>query len=152
MAGEQSPSFWNELILQPQLSAAEKDLRDRFVIQYLVDYDAYSAALRVGFLKSVAHTYASELMEDPYVARQISSKELERKTNEATLGSKQSQIESWYLREANYRGPGSSHSARVAALNSLAKIHKLIDPESEQGARDEALVRAFREMATKLPV
>lgn len=156
MAGEQpGMSFWNDLILQPALSPHEKQLRDRFVNEYLVDYDAWAACVRVGFIKSVAMTYASELMEDPYVRREISRLEKERVVTAADEKGKatmHSQLESWYLREANYRGPGASHAARISALNSLAKIHKLIDEEGDGAARDEALVRAFRDMATKLPV
>lgn len=154
MAGEQpGMSFWNELVLQPALSPVEKELRDRFVAQYLIDYDAWAAALRVGFMKSVAMTYAQELMEDPYVRREISRLEQQKAANpEKEKDSKQRQIESWLVAQANYRGPGASHAARVSALCALGKIHKLIDPEGDTAARDDSLIRAFREMATKVPV
>lgn len=156
MAGEQTGmSFWNELLLQPQLSPAEKDLRDRFVMQYLIDYDAYAAALRVGFLKSIAFTYAQELLEDPYVRRELARLEREAVAEappEKAQANEQSQLKAWYRREANYRGPGASHSARVSAINSLAKIAKMLDDEGDTAARDNDLIKAFREMATKMPV
>lgn len=157
MSEQQQPgmSFWNDMVLQPSLSPTEKELRDRFVTQYLIDYNAWAACVRVGFIKSVALTYASELMEDPYVRREISKREQERSVVTADEGAKakmHSQLESWYLREANYMGAGASHSARIAALNSLSKIHKLLDTEGDTSARDESLIKAFRDMATKLPV
>lgn len=156
MAGEQpGMSFWNEMVLQPSLSPAEKQLRDRFVTEYLIDYDSWAACVRVGFIKSVAMIYAGELMEDPYVRREISRRELDRTvttTDENKKSKMHSQLESWFLREANYRGPDSSHSARISALNSLAKIHKLLDSEGDTSARDESLIKAFKEIATKLPV
>lgn len=153
--GEPQPgmSFWNDLVLQPALTPAEKQLRDRFVTEYLDDYDAWAACLRVGFMKSVAFTYAQELMEDPYVRREIARREKEAVSNpEQQKSNKQRQLEAWYNREANYRGPGASHAARVSAINSLAKIHKLIDSEGDTAARDDALIRAFREIAGKVPV
>lgn len=152
MAGEQPGSFWNELVLQPVLSPAEKDLRDRFVTQYLIDYDAWAACLRVGFLKNVAMTYAQELLEDPYVRREITRLQAEPINLEQQKASKQARLEAMYWEQATYRGVGASHSARVSALNSLSKIHKLIDTEGETAARDDQLIQAFREMATKVPV
>lgn len=156
---EQQPgmSFWNDMVLQPSLSPAEKQLRDRFVTEYLVDYNAWAACVRVGFIKSVAMTYASELMEDPYVRREISRRELERRVvttdvDENAKARTHSQLESWLLREANYMGQGSSHSARIAAINTLAKIHKLLDGDNDTSAKDESLIKAFRDIAVKLPV
>lgn len=154
MAGEQpGMSFWNELVLQPALSLAEKQLRDRFVTEYLVDYDAWAACLRVGLMKSVAMTYAQELLEDPYVRREITAREKAKAANpEQEKVEKQRQIEAWLVQQATYRGPGASHAARVSALGTLAKIHKLIDLEGEGAARDESLIKAFQDMATKVPV
>jgi phage terminase small subunit len=152
--GEPQPgmSFWNELVLQPALTPAEKQLRDRFVTEYLIDYDAWAACLRVGFIKSVAMTYAQELLEDPYVRREITRRQSEPVNLEQQKASKQARLEAMYWEQATYRGVGASHSARVAALNSLSKIHKLIDPESDAASRDEALIAAFRDMAGKVPV
>lgn len=154
MAGDTSGmSFWDERVLQPSLSPAEKQLRDKFVVEYLIDYDPYGACLRVGFVKSVAFHYAAEMMDDPYVRRQISAREkLKAENPELERVEKARQIEAWLIKEATNNGPNSKHSARVSALVNLAKIHKLIDPESDGAARDENLIRAFREIATKVPV
>lgn len=152
MAGEQPGSFWNELVLQPTLSPTEKDLRDRFVTEYLKDFDAWKACLRVGLMRSVAMQYAQDLLDDSYVAREIQRRRTLPMNLEEQKPTKQAQIESLYWEQATYRGVGASHAARVSALNSLSKIHKLIDDEGDTTARDDALIRAFREMATKLPV
>ncbi|HEY3473407.1 MAG TPA: hypothetical protein VGK56_02295, partial [Anaerolineales bacterium] len=59
MAGEYQ-RYWDPAVMELQLSPVEKDLRDRFVSEYLFDYDAYAAAVRIGFLKTVALTYAQD--------------------------------------------------------------------------------------------
>jgi hypothetical protein len=144
--GQQPPNFWNEMILAPPvLSPQEKALRDKFVTEYLNDYDAYGAAIRIGYFKGLALTYATEFMEDPHVRREITRREQEKATNpEAELQMTQRQVKAWLHREANYRGPGASHSARVQSLNSLAKIVKILDPEGDAAARDEALIKAVK--------
>lgn len=146
-------SFWDPRVLQTTLSPAEKQLRDNFVTQYLIDYDAWAACLRVGFVKSVAMTYAQELMEDPYVRREITRREAEKAANpEEEKQGKTRQIEAWLVQQATYRGPGASHAARVSALKALAEMHKMINSDNEGVGREAALINLFRDLATKVPV
>lgn len=147
-------NFWDSLVMQQQLSPREKALRDLFVTQYLVDYDAWAAAIRIGFLKSVAGQYAQELMEDPYVRQEIAKRQQTAVANpEADRNAKKRQVEEWLIQAANYRGPGASHAARVTALANLGKIYNMLDSEADTDAsKQENLIKAFREMATKMPV
>lgn len=122
-------NFWDELVMQPVLSQAEKALRDKFVDEYLLDFDSYAAALRVGFLKSVANEYASQFMEDVYVRQRIMQRQTQTEASpkEATK-MRRRLTEMALLREANYRGEGASHSARVSALAKLASIYDMDAP------------------------
>jgi hypothetical protein len=145
--------LWNELVMQPSLSPREKALRDQFVEQYLIDYDAWAAAIRIGFLKSVAAQYAQELMECPYVRQQIIERQFADAQNpDAALKNEQKQIKASLMREAHYRGPGSSHGARVQALGKLAALAKMEGAEDEGVDKELALITAFKQFAQKVPV
>lgn len=119
-------SLFDALVMQSALSPVEKDLRDKFVTQYLVDYDAWAATIRCGFLRSVAVEYAGQLMQDPYVQRELARKQLEESADpKATAKLKKRQTEAALLREAHYKGVGSSHAARVSALAKLCNIYDM---------------------------
>jgi len=102
----------------------EKSLRDFFVKEYLTDYDAVQAAIRVGYPKSIAREYAVRFMEEPYVLREIAKKEAAPGTEDEEAILKK-RIMAGLIREANYRGPGSSQAARVAALAKLAHLNNM---------------------------
>lgn len=145
--------FWDERVLQPALSPTERELRDRFVEQYLIDYSPYSACLRVGFVKSIATQYAQELMDDPYVARQIAIRERAKAANPEVEKTERSRmVEALLIKEATNTSGESKHAARVSALGLLAKMYKLVDQDTDGAGRDEKLINAFREIATKVPV
>lgn len=129
MAEDKGPNFWNEMVLSPVLTSSEKALRDKFVTEYLIDYDAWAAALRVGFIKSVAATYAEELMADPYVRQQLTERQRKIAADpKAEALENRRRTEMALLREAHYKGPGSTHSARVQALAKLASIYDMDAP------------------------
>lgn len=99
----------------------EKALRDLFVKEYLVDYDSIGAAMRVGYNRGIAKEYAVRLMDEPYVMRQIAKQEgAPIEESEDVL---KKRIMAGLIREANYRGAGSSQAARVAALGKLAQLN-----------------------------
>lgn len=102
-------------------SYREKALRDMFITEYLVDYDEVAAAIRCGYGSSYARDYAVKFMHESYVQKQIKSKELVNK--EDGPEELKQRIMAGLIREANYRGPGCSQSARVAALSKLASLN-----------------------------
>jgi hypothetical protein len=121
--------FWTEDALAPQLSEGEKQLRDRFVNEYMVDFDQKAAAIRVGFLPSFAEQYASVFMQESYVQQKIAEKQKESATDEKVESEEtKRRIRAALLRESNYRGPGSSHAARVGALGKLTQIYGMEAP------------------------
>lgn len=124
MAGQyDSARYWDPLVMQQGLSPEEKQLRDNFVTEYLKDYDAWAAAVRVGYLHNVAHEYASYLMQEPYVQREIQRKQAEIVGNTKEVEKhERHMVKQWLVEQARYKGPGSSHSARVQALSKLCNI------------------------------
>lgn len=118
-------------------SAKEKALRDLFVAEYLVDYDEFRAAQRCGFNAQFAREYARKFMDEPYVASKISALRTAPTVDEnALLSYNQRRVREGLVTEAHYRGPGSSHAARVSALKALAELTGMVKkPEAKtQGA------------------
>lgn len=108
--------------LHPELTESEKQIRNAFVREYLEDYDHIAAAIRIGFMKSFAEDYAHKFMAEPYVQNRIKELELDAGI-ETDADRTKRQILAGLKREANYRGEGSSHGARVTALTNLAKLY-----------------------------
>lgn len=111
------------------MTAREKELKDWFVREYLIDYNFKAAAIRIGFNDGLAAEYGQKFRYDPYVQRQITqSMRAEPHDKEAVESQRSQQIMGSLVREANYSGPGASHSARVTALSKLATIHGMDAP------------------------
>lgn len=101
------------------LTKQERSLRQRFVEEYLADYDAIAAAIRLGYQEAFAQQYAKQFLAEPYTLKLIKEKEAEFGilTEEDQHRKK---IVAGLYREAHNRF--NSGSARVAALTQLAKI------------------------------
>jgi hypothetical protein len=112
--------------LADTLTASERALRDQYVREYLIDYDALAATTRVGYRASMAKEYSIRLMQDPYVLQQIRLKQAADEDETPEVMKKR--IMAGLIRESNYRGPGCSQAARVAALAKLASIHGMDAP------------------------
>lgn len=112
-----------------ELSTREKELRQKFVEQYLIDHDEVNAAVRCGYLRSVAIEYGTRLMGEPYVQQLIA----EAKITPAIDPEEEDEVNKRRIlnslfREADDRGEDASHSARVSALAKLAAIHGMDAP------------------------
>lgn len=101
------------------LTKQERSLRQRFVEEYLTDYDAFAAAIRLGYQEAFAQQYAKQFLTEPYTLKLIKEKEAEFGilTEEDQHRKK---IVAGLYREAHSRF--NSGAARVAALTQLAKI------------------------------
>jgi hypothetical protein len=102
-------------------SERELKLRDKFVKEYLKDYDALGAAMRVGYSRSIAKEYAVRFMDEPYVIRKIESQKT-TPFDEMNEDQMHKMIKAGLYREANDRGMGSTQPARVAAWAHLARL------------------------------
>lgn len=101
------------------LTKQERSLRQRFVEEYLADYDPVAAAIRLGYQEAFAQQYAKQFLAEPYTLKLIKEKEAEFGilTEEEQH---RKRIVAGLYREAYNRS--NSGSARVAALTQLAKI------------------------------
>lgn len=125
--------------MEPELSEKEREIRDRFVDEFLVDRNPYSACLRIGYMSAFALEYSKRFMQESYVQKRIK----EREFNIGIVGEESEEIKdenrkriiASLNREAHYYGPNSSHAARVSALSKLAAIYgvdKLENPDDDE--------------------
>lgn len=117
------------------LTKQERALRQRFVEEYLTDYDAFAAAIRLGYQEAFAQQYAKQFLTEPYTLKLIKEKEAEFGilTEEDQHRKK---IVAGLYREAHSRF--NSGSARVAALTQLAKIIGIEAPVKSEVKLTEA--------------
>lgn len=118
-----------ECKVQPTLTKSEMALRDKFVIEYVKDYNALDAAIRIGYTLAFAKEFAPRFMSESYVLNQIKKQETAPEgidfENEDAL---KRQVYASLWREANFHGAGSSQAARVAALSKLSAFHGMDAP------------------------
>lgn len=120
MAENTSGHDWEAMAtMEPQLSPAELALRDNFVFQYLIDFDPYQAAVRVGFLSNLALSYAQRFMGEGYVLRKIAELSRACPDNENEQRKRDESLTLNTLRQAMQNGP---YASRVAAARELANI------------------------------
>lgn len=127
----------------------ELEQRDKFVTEYIKDYNSYGAAIRIGFMDDLALEVAKTFLNEPYVQRALSQAENQRSSMLQTVQDDKENLNvlphgfvphdevmdkqrilSGLFREAFYKGPGAAHSSRVSALTTLAKIYKLDKEEN----------------------
>jgi hypothetical protein len=115
----------------PKLTASEMVLRDRFVKEYLQDYDAFRAAIRIGYTVPYAKEFSIRFMNEPYVLNKLRELETQPEDDYDEISQKK-KIVSALWREANNQGSGSSQSARVAALSKLSAFYGMDAPSRSQ--------------------
>jgi phage terminase small subunit len=98
------------------------DKQSRFVSEYLVDFDSTNSAKRAGYSERSARTIGCDNLNKPYIKIEI-KKRIEALCDASFLS--RDLIVLALLREAHDRAEGSSPSARVSALDKLAKIFGL---------------------------
>jgi len=111
------------------LTKQEKALRQRFVAEYLADYDSVGAAIRLGYQEVFAQQYAKQFLTEPYTLKLIKEKEAEFGILTEDDQHRKKIVAGLY-REAYSRF--NSGSARVAALTQLAKIIGIEAPVKTQ--------------------
>lgn len=124
------------LRIEAPLNDKQKALRDAFVNEYVKDYDAFRACIRMGFLATFASDQAGIFMKDGYVLRMLAhikrSAIVPNEEDEAEMLSN--------LREIALNG--SSASARVSASKQYMEAKGYIKPD---GGGDEAKTLAIIE-------
>ena len=92
----------------------------RFCSEYPIDLNGTRAAIRAGYSPNGAEVTGHRLLRNTKVAAQI-DKALQERVERTELSA--DEVIEGLRREANYRGDGASHSARVQALSWLGR-HK----------------------------
>lgn len=130
--------------LEAPLTAQETLLRDAFVSEYLKDFNAHQACIRLGFQPTFATGWAKRLWEDGYVQRKIAH------MTRVPVASPEQDAADRALVEVTLRRvmQTGSDSARVAAARQFSAMRGWA---ADDGAGDEDLVEQFRRLAQALP-
>lgn len=102
------------------------DKQQRFVDEYLVDFNATQAAIRSGYSEKTARAIGAENLTKPDIAKAIQSAMLQKK--QRTELDADFVIKS-LMAEAMEQGERSSHAARVQALAHLGKVLGIFAPD-----------------------
>lgn len=131
MVANSTGGFWDTQVMESGLSSKEQELRDLFVEQYFYDFDPVAAALRVGFLPSVANTYARQFMNEGYVLRQIEKHRTQTPENEDAQMERDQQLVFNTLRQAAMNGPFASRVQAAAKLGSFRGMDAIIKTQND---------------------
>lgn len=101
--------------LTPQM----KSKRDRFISEYVKDFNGPMAYIRAGGPSTTAVKMSGEYLREPYVSQQVWA--VIDSMEEAEIINRK-HILAGLVREAQFQGQGASHGARVSAWAHLAKI------------------------------
>lgn len=132
-------------LLAPNLSEEEKALRDMFVIEYVKDYDAFQACIRLGFMAAYANEYSQRFLEEPYVQQQIAAVQRKQQLGDDDQREQDRMLIMSVLRQALQNGP---YASRVAAAKQLAVMHGLDQIENDSG--EKQLIDAFKDFAANI--
>jgi phage terminase small subunit len=129
--------------LEQPLTTQEQLLRDHFVAEYLKDFNAYQAAIRIGFQATFAVEWARRLFECGYVQRKI-----QHMTRTQSIEDAQAKklIENELLRIAQC----GSDTARVAAMREFNAMKGWSKPDGASDSADD-LIAVFKDLAQQLP-
>jgi hypothetical protein len=133
---------------EPEPNDQEKALLDKFVIEYLKDFDPYQACLRIGFMPAFAAEYCKLYMAKPYVQRQIADHKSKPANTTEDVIERDKQLILNTLRLTLQHGPLQS---RTAAAKILAGIHGIDQAPDRTGDELAKLVDTFRDIAKHLP-
>lgn len=132
--------------LEPALNEQQIFLRDNFVQQYLIDFDAYKACLRLGFQAVYAVQHSHILINDGYVQRKLAY--LTRMPEEDPMEEAADKaLCKMTLRKVMHNG---SDSARVSAVGKMTVIHGW-DHQAGDDSTDDDLAEMFKRVAEMLP-
>ena len=141
------PSFDPLLYLESEPTAQEKALYDKFILEYVKDFDAFAACIRVGFVPTFAMEYCKVFMTKPYILRKI----IEHKTTpveDTNEMAKDRALILATLREAMQTG---NQQVRVAASAKLMALHGLDQTPDKTGDALEKIVDQFKQISKDLP-
>lgn len=134
--------------LQPELSEQDKAIRQRFVEEYLKDFQPLQACSRLGFQLAYANAFAKQFMGEPYVHWLVMETLRSRSVDSEDEIEQDRRLIIRTYREAAQKGP---YNSRVSAANALAKLRGWPIEQSEETG-EEDIINALRDFASKAPL
>jgi len=128
-------------------TAQQKALWDKFVEEYLKDFNSLEAAMRVGFNMTFAQEYSRIFMGQPYVQRLIMHHKMQPIDEKTEVEIEKSLIIAT-LKECMQNGQPAT---RVVAAKTLAGIRGLDQAPDRSSEELEKLVDSFKEIAKSVP-
>lgn len=132
-------------LAEQELTPQEVALRERFVEEYFVDYDAFKAAIRCGFQPTFAAEWHKRLFQDVYVQRRMAEERAKKRKIDDEMARARADSN---LEQLTYIG---SEASRVAALRLLYDSKGWTKADTTGDAAQD-LVDAFKDIAQRLPV
>jgi transposase len=129
--------------VEQPLTEQEKLLRDYFVAEYLKDFNAFQATIRIGFQASFALDWSRRLYECGYVQRKIQHM---TRTQKIADEEAKTLLENELLRIAQC----GSDTARVSAIREYNAMKGWSKPDGVSESADD-LIAVFRDLAQHLP-
>lgn len=102
--------------------------QERFVQEYLIDGNATQAAIRSGYSEKTAHNIGGENVKKPAIMAAIAAGQAARA---ARVQVSADYVLQRLMMEAEREGEGSSHAARVSALEKLGKTLAMFTDKTE---------------------
>lgn len=122
-----SSEAWTWTMMEPAPTEREKALRDRFVTEYLVDFDATLAASRVGFQHAFAKDWGQKFLKESYVQQRVQELQHSLAPEEPSMEEyNRKRIIAVLSREMH--NPYTTGSARVAAASKLMSFYGMDAP------------------------
>lgn len=132
--------------VEPTLTAKEQAVRDVFVSEYMKDFDAYRACIRMGFLAAFAIDMARTFLLDGYVLRKV-----DHMTRIAVIdpeADKQVMLQNLRWLSLN----SSSQAVRASATTKYMEAQGYIEKDGGGAeAANAALIAALETFADKAP-
>jgi hypothetical protein len=136
------------MFLEPAPTEGQKALWDRFVAEYVKDFNPMAAALRVGFNSLFAQEYLKTLMAQPYVQRKIDAyKSQPIEDDKDRVATLRKRVEATFMQAMECGDP----KVMVAAASKLGEMHGFMEAPDKSGEDLKDLVNAFKEVAKVVP-
>lgn len=128
---DDSTDAWSWAMLEPELSDADRAMRERFVEEYLKDEDAILAASRCGFQFGFAKEIGIKFLGEAYVQKRLQERR-EKPPEDAAAEEERLRLKVLRRLESEASDMRNSSSSRVAALAKLAVILGMDAPTKSQ--------------------
>lgn len=112
------------------------DKQQRFVKEYLVDYNATAAYKRAGYAPKRAKENAYHLMTTNNNIKEAISRATEKATKKVEVSVEK--VLNMLLKEAEYYGQGSTQSARVQAITQVGRYLSMFSDNTNVNLTDLA--------------